>query len=153
MTSSPRASADDAIIIDTSAVFAAMDEVYPEHEAISRILTAGSARLVVSPMIAAEADYMLYTRLGAAASRQFAADVAAESYELANWTASDHSAAMTITDRYSDTKDYIGIADASNVVLAHQYRTTSILTLDQRHFRRLRPLWGADHFRLLPYDT
>jgi hypothetical protein len=22
----------------------------------------------------------------------------------------------------------------------------------QRHFRYLRPLWGADHFVLLPYD-
>ncbi len=24
-------------------------------------------------------------------------------------------------------------------------RTTRLLTLDQRHFRRLRPLWEADH--------
>jgi hypothetical protein len=30
---------------------------------------------------------------------------------------------------------------------------TRLLTLDQRHFRRLRPLWGADHFTLLPYDS
>jgi len=24
--------------------------------------------------------------------------------------------------------------------------------LDQQHFRRLRPLWGAGHFSLLAYD-
>jgi hypothetical protein len=29
--------------------------------------------LIVSPMVAAESDYMLFTRLGAAAARQFAA--------------------------------------------------------------------------------
>ena len=37
-------------------------------------------------------------------------------------------------------------------LLTDRYRTTRLLTLDQRHFRRLRPLWGADHFTLLPYD-
>jgi hypothetical protein len=49
--------------------------------------------------------------------------------------------------------DHIGITDAANVVLADRYRTTRLLTLGQRHFRRLRPLWGADHFTLLPYDS
>jgi hypothetical protein len=39
-----------------------------------------------------------------------------------------------------------GIADASNVILADRHRTTTILTLDQRHFRRLRPLWGRHPF-------
>lgn len=28
-----------------------------------------------------------------------------------------------------------------------------ILTLDQRHFRALHPLWGADYFTILPYDA
>jgi predicted nucleic acid-binding protein len=103
-------------------------------------------------MVAAESDYMLYSRLGAAAAHQFAADVAAEAYELPEWTATDHAAALDIINRNSDDSNYIGITDAANVVLADRYRTTRLLTLDQRHFRRLRPLWGADHFTLLPYD-
>jgi hypothetical protein len=40
----------------------------------------------------------------------------------------------------------------SNVVLADRYRTTRLLTLDQRHLRVLRPLWGANAFTLLPFD-
>jgi len=103
-------------------------------------------------MVAAESDYMLYSRLGPAAARQFAADVAAEAYELPEWTATDHAAALDVISRNPDDSNYIGIADAANVVLADHYRTTRLLTLDQRHFRRLRPLWGADHFTLLPYD-
>jgi hypothetical protein len=33
-----------------------------------------------------------------------------------------------------------------------RYRTTRMLTLDQRHLRRLRPLRGAEYFAILPYD-
>jgi len=58
-----------------------------------------------------------------------------------------------VISRNSDASNYIGVADASNVVLADRYRTTTVLTLDQRHFRRLRPLWGADNFTLLPYNS
>jgi uncharacterized protein len=79
--------------------------------------------------------------------------VAAEAYELPEWTAADHSVALDVINKNSDDGNYIGIADAANVVLADRYRTTRLLTLDQRHFRRLRPLWGADHFTLLPYDS
>ena len=96
---------------------------------------------------------MLHSRLGAAAARKFAADVAAEAYELPEWTAGDHAVALDVISRHSDDASYIAIADASNVVLADRYRTTRLLTLDQRHFRRLRPLRGADHFSLLPVDS
>lgn len=46
----------------------------------------------------------------------------------------------------------IGITDASLVVIAARYNTTRLLTLDQRHFRTVRPLWGASAFRLHPND-
>ena len=152
MSSSPAVSVTTAIIVDTSAVLASLDESYAEHTAIAEVIATADGPLVISPMVAAESDYMLYTRLGAAAARQFAADVAAEAYELPEWTAADHAAALEVINRDSDDSNYIGIADAANVVLADRYRTTRLLTLDQRHFRRLRPLWGADHFTLLPYD-
>jgi len=153
MMNSPAVSATTAIMVDTSAVLASVDESYAEHELIAAILAGNEGPLVVSPMIIAEADYMLFTRLGAAAARQFAADVAAEAYELAEWTAADQAVALDVINRNSDDSNYIGIADASNVILADRYRTTRLLTLDQRHFRRLRPLWGADHFTILPSDS
>ena len=46
----------------------------------------------------------------------------------------------------------IGLADAMNVVLAREFRTDVIATLDRRHFRMLRPLTKHDAFRLLPDD-
>ena len=142
-----------AVIVDSSAILAIFDESYPEHPGIAQVLADAEDLLVVSPMVVAEADYMLASRLGPRAARRFAADIASEAYDLAEWTAADHAAALTIISEQGDDGDYLGIADASNVILADRHRTTRILTLDQRHFRRLRPLWGASHFTLLPYDA
>ncbi|GII88378.1 ribonuclease VapC26 [Sphaerisporangium siamense] len=141
------------IVVDTSAILALFDEAYDEHRPIAEIVTGASDPLVVSPLIVAEVDYMLWSRFGAAAARRFAEDIVSGAYDLAEWTADDHAAALAVTSQYQDDKDYVGFADASNVVLADRYRTIRLLTLDQRHFRRLRPLWGADHFVLLPYDA
>jgi uncharacterized protein len=142
-----------AIIVDTSAILAIFDESYAEHPAVARALTNAEDLLVVSPMVVAEVDYMLASRLGAKAARRFASDIASEAYDLAEWTSSDHAAALAVIVGQGDDKDYLGIADASNMILADRHRTITILTLDQRHFRRLRPLWGASHFTLLPYDA
>lgn len=76
MTSSRPVWGMTAIIVDTSAVLASPDEAYAEHEAIAGVVTAADGPLVVSPLVAAESDYMLCTRLGAAAARQFAAAAA-----------------------------------------------------------------------------
>jgi predicted nucleic acid-binding protein len=51
--------------------------------------------------------------------------------------------------RYPDLR--IGIADASLVILAARYRTTRLLTLDERHFRVVTPLHGGT-FTILPAD-
>jgi len=142
-----------AIVVDTSAILAIFDESYAEHPAIARTLEQAEHLLVLSPMVVAEADYMLASRLGPQAARRFAADIISEAYDLAEWTSSDHAAALSVIDRQGDDSDYLGIADVSNVVLADRHHTTTILTLDQRHFRRLRPLWGASHFTVLPYDA
>lgn len=83
-----------ALIVDTRAIVANLDRRYVEHEAVVTLLASETGPLIVSAMVAAESDYMLYTRLGAAAARHFAADVAAEAYELPEWTAQDHAAAL-----------------------------------------------------------
>jgi len=44
------------------------------------------------------------------------------------------------------------VADASVAVIAAKARTTNLLTLDERHFRCIRPLWG-EVFSLLPADA
>ena len=57
--------------------------------------------------------------------------------------------AATLVERYRQMD--IGIADVSLIVLAAKYQTTRLLTLDERHFRAIRPL-HAVAFTLLPAD-
>ncbi len=71
-----------AVIVDTSAILAIFDESYAEHPGVARALAKAEDLLVVSPMVVAEADYMLASRLGPRAARRFAADIASEAYDL-----------------------------------------------------------------------
>ena len=56
-------------------------------------------------------------------------------------------AVRQVVARYADQE--IGVADASNVVLADRHHTRTVVTLDRRHFEVLRPLSGGI-FTVLP---
>jgi uncharacterized protein len=47
----------------------------------------------------------------------------------------------------------LGLTDASLLVLAARLKTTRIATLDERHFRIVKPLTGQAAFVLLPADA
>jgi len=93
---------------------------------------------------------MLVQRYGPATELAFLAEVAEGTFQLAPFGRTDVARAVTVLRKYSDMR--IGLADASLVVLAERYGTTRILTLDERHFRMIRPL-HADAFTLLPADA
>jgi predicted nucleic acid-binding protein len=60
-------------------------------------------------------------------------------------------AAVKVANKYAASR--LGLADASLVVLADHLGTIDIATLDERHFRAVRPLSGGKAFRLLPADA
>lgn len=138
------------IVVDTSGVLALKDEAHPDHEAVAVVIRANATDFLLSPFVLAECDYMLATRLGPAAAREFIGEVSDGAFTLVDFDTGDVAAAAGILDRYTDLN--VGIADASLVVIAARYRTTELLTLDQRHFRAVAPLWGAPSFTLLPAD-
>jgi hypothetical protein len=139
------------IVVDTSGVLAAKDEAHPRHATIARVVQEATDAFVLSPFVLAECDHMLATRLGAAAAREFLDEVVGGAYQLVDFDAGDVAAAAGVIDRYQDLS--IGIADASLVVIAARHQTTRLLTLDERHFRVVAPLWGAAAFTLLPTDA
>ena len=59
----------------------------------------------------------------------------------------DLAEATSVVEHYADQS--IGVADASNVVLAARHQTRIIVTLDRRHFEVVRPLAGG-RFTILP---
>lgn len=137
------------IIADTSGLLAAFGAGEAANRPAQAAYEEDQGPVVLSPFILAELDYMLLSRAGIKAEQQFLQEVADGIFELATFTGSDVRLAAAVVEQYSGLR--IGIADASIVVLAARYRTTRLLTLDERHFRAITPL-HADVFTILPAD-
>jgi predicted nucleic acid-binding protein len=135
------------VIVDTSALLAFFDTDEPDHEAVSRVLGAATEPLVVSPFVVAELDYLVVSRLGVSAELAVLRELTGGAWDLPAIDVDKLASAHAVIERYADQS--IGIADASNVILADAYRTRTIATLDHRHFDILRPL-GGGRFRILP---
>ncbi|MEB3032563.1 PIN domain-containing protein [[Mycobacterium] nativiensis] len=135
------------MIVDTSALLAYFDSAEPDHAAVSRAINDSDEVLVVSPYVVAELDYLVATRVGVDAETAVLRELSGGAWELVDFTAADVERAAAVIEKYRDQN--IGVADASNVVLAQRYQTRSIATLDHRHFTVLRPLDGG-RFTLVP---
>lgn len=138
------------IILDTSGLLAAVDRDQRFHQATREILEGYPHKLILSPFVLAELDYMVLTRIGHDQEISLLEEVASGAYQLESFAAEDVADAATLLRQYEDLG--IGLADASNVILADRHDTLDILTLDERHFRSLRSGRGRP-FRLLPFDT
>jgi predicted nucleic acid-binding protein len=138
------------IVLDTSGLLALVDSDQQDHAAVHRAITAEPGPFLVPPFVLAELDYLLMTRLGVTAEVDVLREVAAGVYDLVPFGIEDLVEAADLIERYRDIK--IGLADAAVAVVAARMRTTRLLTLDQRHFRAIKPLWGTT-FTLLPADA
>lgn len=138
------------IVLDTSGLLAAIDASQRQHAAAAAALRESTAPRLLSPFVLAELDYLISKRVSSTAARAFLDQVAAGVYRLEPMEADDVAAACQIIDRYADLG--LGLADASLVVLADRYRTSDVLTLDERHFRAVRGPGGRP-FRILPADA
>lgn len=137
------------IVVDTSAILAFMNSADAWHKDVSAWLDREDNDLVTTPLILAEADHLVGARGGPAAQDALRADLAEGAYLVEWWRGALHST-VEIANRYADAG--IGLADASLIALADHVGTFAIATLDERHFRTVRPLGGKTAFRLLPAD-
>lgn len=137
------------ILLDTSGVVAALNASDPHHDGAVRALRSAPPPRLLSPFVLAELDYLLATRVGLDAELALLDQVQGGAYLLAPFSVEDVAEARTVIHRYRDAN--VGLADASLVVLARRHGIADVLTLDERHFRALRPT-PRTRFRLLPAD-
>lgn len=135
------------MIVDTSALLAYFDRNEPEHAGCAGVIDTSAEDLIVSPYVVAELDYLVATRVGVDAELAALSELAGGAWELPTFGREDLDTARRLITRYQDQA--IGVADASNVVLAARFHTRTIATLDHRHFDVLRPLSGG-RFAILP---
>lgn len=138
-------------IADTSALIAFFNETDKHHRAV-RAGVAQVGHVVASPCVLAELDYLIATRQGPQVAREVLAYIAGR-VAGGRWEVPAIGALLLAAHAVLDDYPAVGLTDAMNVVLAREFRTDVIATLDYRHFRAIRPLTRHDAFRLLPDDV
>lgn len=135
------------MIVDTCALLAYFDSNEPGHRSVVSVIEEAAEPLVISPYVIAELDYLLLTRHGTHAEQVVLDELSGGAWDLADFGPDRLRAATSIVRAYRDVP--IGVTDASLVVLAVEYRTDRVVTLDRRHFSILR-LPGGGPIRILP---
>lgn len=126
-----------ALILDTGPLLAALDAADPDHARCAALLTDATEDLVVPALVLAELDYWCARRLSPDAWLIFLDDVLAGAYHVEPPANIDLSRCRELQDVYRDLS--LGVVDASIIALAERLSEPKLATLDQRHFRAVRP--------------
>lgn len=137
------------MILDTSALIAALDPDQLDHAACVAVLRECQDP-VLSPFVLAELDYFVRRDRSTADELELLSEVASGALPLAGFSADDVRMAHAVVEHNANLD--IGLTDASLVVLAHRHDTHDLFTLDHRHLRAVQALDGKP-FRLLPADV
>lgn len=133
------------VVVDTGPLYAVVDEDDADHVRCRAVLEQAEHRLIIPTLVIAEATYLIGTRLGPDVEAQFLRSLTRMHVEPP--TPDDWPRIAELVEQYGDFP--LGGADASIVVLAERLDIEAIVTLDDRHFRTVRPR-HRQAFRLLP---
>lgn len=138
------------LIADTGAIYACYDRSDQHHTTVKAFLSDLDEKLWVPALVLAELDHLVGVRLGERARATVLANVL-DTMSVIPFDQSMAVRAASVAGTYGEFP--LGLTDATLVVSAQDYRTLELLTVDQRHFRAVKPLWGGESFRLLPFDA
>ena len=137
------------LLIDAAPLIALADRRDPMLMRVHRALKGERGSLVIPAPVTAEVDYLIQARGGRGANRPFLADLRAGRYQVECLMPSEYAEVERLNNRYAAFN--LGLADLSIVVLAARFKTRTLLTFDERHFRSIEPLQGG-RFTILPAD-
>ena len=135
------------LLVDTGPLLAAADRDDPDHLACRDLLEGDPGPLVTSPLVVAEAAYLIDRQLGPAAEAALFASLASGGLHVEDLGRTDWGRVAELVRAYADLP--LGGADASLVALAERLGATRVATLDHRHFRVVRPR-HVEAFEILP---
>ncbi|MGH2797105.1 MAG: PIN domain-containing protein [Thermoleophilaceae bacterium] len=150
ITSGGRRRERGLLVVDTSGLIALIDRGHDLHAVAAAVVASDRGPFYLSPFVLQEIDYLVSGRLGAREALSVLDEVASGALQLEPFDARDLAVASAAMKRYADMR--LGLADASIVVIAARSGTDRVLTLDERHFRAVRPLQGGA-FTILPADA
>ena len=141
-------------VAGTSGLLAVFNSADPEHDAVVAAAN-NCGRLIVSPLALTELHYLASVRANRRVADRILRSVVrrteTERITIASTSPEQLRTALTVRAHYAALD--LDLVDAVNVVIAAEWRTDLILTLDRRDFRAMRPLTPQVAFRLLPDDA
>lgn len=135
------------LVLDTSALLAALDAADPDHGPCARLIADSREDLIVPALVLSELDYWCHERLTADVWLAFLEDVLGGAYEVASPAHDDLERCHELQSTYADLE--VGVVDASVLALVERLGETKLATLDHRHFATMRPR-HVEALRLLP---
>lgn len=134
-------------ILDTSFLFALTDTNDLNHVRVQQVAQTLSEPLLLPISVLPEICYLLASRIGHVAMRQFVEELSVGDTKLESPTRDDLKRASAILNQYADSK--LDFVDATLVAIAERHNITRILTLDRRDYLMIRPTHCA-FFEILP---
>lgn len=136
-----------ALVLDTSALFAAHVSDEDEHAACRSLIESAHGTLVVPAPVFVELEYLFRKRATLRAWIHFAEDVASGAYSVYPIDAVGVLAVAKLQERYKDLP--LGFVNAAVFVTCVALGERTVATLDRRHFSILRTDEGQA-LQLLP---
>ena len=136
-----------ALVLDTGPILALLDADDPDHTRCAALLDDLTEQLVVVAPTLVEIDYWIRKRLQLQVWTDFVDDIAKGAYRLEHLTADDMMRVAELEARYADLE--LGMVDASVMAVCERLDERKVASLDDRHFRTVRPK-HCPHFDLLP---
>lgn len=135
-----------AAVADTGFVVALLNQADDRHSDVVSIYTQESSILLPQTVLA-EVAYLIGRDAGIPTVIAFLRGLSASRFQLTALTDVDIDCIALILQTYADSR--IDFVDASVMAIAERFRSTKILTLDQRDFRLFRPK-HCSNFQILP---
>jgi uncharacterized protein len=141
------------VIGDTSGLVSALNADDPGQAAARTALQRASVA-IISPLVIAEIEHIMSRNVDRDAAHEaidwLLAQECTKRVLMPALNVPEMRRARLVQEKYAALGP--DLADSVNVVLAAEYETDCILTLDRRDFGAIRPLTHHRSFRLLPDD-
>ena len=136
-----------ALILDTGALFAAMDRSDADHDRCAALIEATNERIVVPAPVIVEVDWLSRRRLQLEAFLSLLDDIQDKRLTVEELRITDYARSRQLVDRYRDLP--LGFVDAAVMSIVERLGEAKLGTLDHRHFAVVRPR-HVPTLRLLP---
>ena len=126
------------LLVDTGVIVAAADRTDTHHRACADLLQNFDGPLITSPLVIAEAAYLINRELGPTAEQALYTAIIDDALIVETLTHTDWVRVRDLVGRYANLP--LGGTDASMIALAERFGVAQVATLDRRHFTVVRPV-------------